>query len=402
MKRDMALNVFGSFLLTAAIQLVCYPFLALYYDADYYGTILLLIGVLNMVSGLLSSSLNNSRLVLQKHYEESNLGNESYASGDFNIILLGFELIAGATGLFLAFALGETILNAFFCFVVAFLIVVNGYHAVSFRLVIDYKKILLMNVVKALGYLLGLFVFRVTNVWLMPFFIGEGAGAAYCAFQAFTFREPRRITSRFSVTLKEVTMLVGGYAASSLTQYADRLFLYPVLGSSSVSCFTVASYLGKTAGVVAGPISGVLLSYYSKDKNEISLRTLFSRSVAMCIGLLVCLVLVIIVSEPVLGFFYPGLVASALEYVPLASAAAISAVFCGLIQPMLLSYAKPICQSIVQGSFLVLYVALGYLAVCFGFGIAGFCVAVLAANIMRAAMMIVFTARGILTSSSVA
>ena len=55
--------------------------------------------------------------------------------------------------------------------------------------------------------------------------------------------------------------------------YLDRLLLLPILGGSAVSVYTVASFAGKSLGVLMTPMAGVLLSYYAQKDYVMTRKT---------------------------------------------------------------------------------------------------------------------------------
>ena len=382
MKKDMILNILASGINVVVVQLLCYPVLAYIFGSDEFGVILLVMGVVNMIGGLFSISLNNSRLISQRKYS-SGCG---WADGDFNVLLLALQGVGLIVVLGICLALGLSAVKSILVSVSFFLITYGGYHSVSFRLIIDYKKIVLLNAVRGVGYLLGLAVAYCFNEWTAPFIAGELCGCIFLSRNGHTPKEPMKVTSRFSGTLKDCAMLIWGNLASSIAQYVDRFLLYPVLGAASVSSYTVASYLGKTAGVVANPISSVLLTYFSKETGGVEMRLFCKRVIAMGLFLLIAYACLVFLSEPLLYILYPTIAAEALPYVPLATGGVVVSVFCGFLQPMALSYARLKWQPIIQFTYLGIYMMAAFLLLT-PFGLMGFCAAGLIANSYRALLM---------------
>ncbi len=378
MKRDVLLNVVASCLTTFVVQLVCYPLLASMLDSEGYGRLLLLMGVSNLVSGFLAVSLNNGRLLSQEVYPSG----RGYADGDFNAMLSALQIFGGIAVFAATLVVTESLFESILLALITITTMFCSYHGVSFRLVIDYRRVLIMSVVQARGYLLGLFGCRVTGVWEAVFLCGQLFGCAYLFATASTVREPFDLTPRLGRAMRDYTALSLANLASSLTQYADRLLLYPILGSSSVSYYTVASYLGKTSGVVAGPISSVLLTYYSKERRGVARVDVIKRLAVMALLLGMLYVAVVLLAGPLLSFFYPTLAGDSLPYVPLASGAAVLAIYSGFVWPMVLSYAPRHWQPFIQVGYLVAYVLLALVG-CQIWGLWGFCFGAVIAGAFR-------------------
>ena len=66
------------------------------------------------------------------------------------------------------------------------------------------------------------------------------------------------------MTLIKYIILIFTGLSTTLSTYLDRLIIYPLLGGDAVTVYTVASFFGKSLGIVMTPIAGVLLGYYAQ------------------------------------------------------------------------------------------------------------------------------------------
>ena len=384
MKKDMLLNIIASLASTFAVQLFCYPLLSGMMNADDYGLLLTVIGLCNTCANIFGTSLNNVRLITQQSYERLRV------AGDFNLVFVAITIISSAISAAGAIALGYAPITGVIVGLIAIEAVFVAYHSVAFRLEINYKLVLFMNSVRAIGYLLGTLVAVLSQFWPAAFLFGEGASCLYLLFNSSTAREPYVKTGLFRSTLRDYAFVAWGNCAGGIMMYMDRFMLYPLIGPSSVAIYTVASYVGKSIGIVFNPISSVLLTYYSKESNGVSLRTFYLRLATMVACLALMLLSVVAVSRPLLSFLYPSLVDDALLYVVPASLAAVLSVLCGFIQPMVLSYAKSYWQTVIQIAFLSSYLLFGVIGIALN-GLMGFCISLVMANAFRAILMFVVT-----------
>ena len=82
--KDFFYNILASVILTGVMQVVVYPFLALKFNNQEYGTLLTIMGIANTVIVAFGNTLNNVRLIVNNDYEREHL------EGDFNGLLFLF------------------------------------------------------------------------------------------------------------------------------------------------------------------------------------------------------------------------------------------------------------------------------------------------------------------------
>jgi O-antigen/teichoic acid export membrane protein len=270
--------------------------------------------------------------------------------------------------------------------VTAALVLWRAYYSASYRIRIDYRKNLLSSVFSVVGYSLGLALARATGQWTLAFITGELFACAYIAFTGHIVREGTGRTDLMGHTLRKYILLFSGAALGSLSLYMDRLLVYPMLGGTEVSTYTVASFLGKSAGLLMGPIAGVLLTYYAKA-TTLS-RGQFARQVsAMVVTAVSAYALILLIGKPITIALYPTIAASAMPYFAVANLASIAFVAGNMIHPSVLRFCDLKWQPAIQGAYLISYVVLGVLGTHL-YGLWGLCWAVLAVNTLRGVGMI--------------
>ncbi len=377
---DFISNIFASSLMSIVLQLVIYPLFSMKLSSGQYGLILAVMGVVNTFIGAAGNSLNNVRLVCNNQYGQNE-------NGDFNILLaIGSMVAMSFCLLVMKIYLEMSFDTSILVLLALFLGILRSYYCVSFRLILDFKKVFFCNLCISAGYLAGGMAFCLLGKWILVFIIGELAGLIYLKKHSFVVSTELHSTSKLGETSKVYMNFAGAALIGSAIIYLDRLFILPVLGAGNVAVYSVSSVFGKTIGMAMLPVAGVLLGYFAQKEFYMS-RKIFN--IISGFSFIVCALFYVVslmLSKPVIGILYPSLVNSAKQYMHLANLAAIMEVFSGMLSPIILKYSKPYWQltvSIVYGGLfcsLGIYFSLKY-------ALLGFCYAALIANGIRAAIL---------------
>ena len=374
---DVGLNILAAGAPVIVMQLIVYPYLAKYNSAETYGVLLTVIGIVNMLLGVFGTSLNNVRLMQKKRYEEKNV------TGDFNRLLIISAIIAVVSlSAFLFWFPQISVVTRVLLLVFVLLGVIREYFTVSYQLVLNYKKNLIARLIVCAAYLAGMFFVQFTVWWPLVFICGEVAGCIYIFCTTRLHREPLKRTSLFKETKnKFITLIFASVIVSSLL-YIDRLLIYPILGADNVAVYTVASFFGKSLGMVVVPLVGVLLSYFAQ-KSFVMNRRIFLRMNAAALGAGAIFVLFSYYAAPwVTGILYPTLIDAALPYIFIANIAAIINAVAMMAQPSILQYCKTSLQMPIQLTYAISYIGLGIILM-YQSGLIGFCYAAVIANTIR-------------------
>lgn len=375
--KDFIYNILASFALTGVLQIAVYPFLAYRFDAQEYGTLLTIMGIANTIAMALGNTLNNVRLIMNTKYDEKKL------QGDFNFLLI--------IAIVLALVIAEIVAGVFvrlspenligIGLYIIFLIL-RSYYCVQFRIVLNFKNMLFAFLISAMGYLFGLLLTYKTAIWTVPFVMGELFFCIYVVLYTDLYKEKYILTELFPETIKKYLILIVSGLVGNLLTYLDRLLIYPLLGGDAVTTYTVASMFGKSLGLVMTPIAGVLLGYYAQ-KDFVMNRRLFWGINGITFGISFLFILFAIPVSPfVLQILYPTVYEMALPYVFLANLAATINIMCSLTQSAILKFAPTWVQLIKDVVYVVSYIA-GSLFLLGRFGLWGFCIAAIIANLLR-------------------
>lgn len=379
---DSILNIVSTTIPIAIIQLIIYPFIAGKLGDNGYGLMITLVSLVNLTSRPFGNVLNNIRLLYNNDYEKDDL------EGDFNILLT-----AGLAINSLAMVIGTIYyegsfspINVLLIILISALNLIREYMIVSFRIKLNYKHILLDNILLVLGYFVGLFFFDVTGYWQLIYLCGYLISLLFIMKNSTLIKEKLIITPLFKKTgHKSVVLLVATFL-KSITGYADKLIIYPLLGPLAVSAYYSATILGKIISMGISPISSVFLSYLSNMKKinkKNFVKILLVTSITALIGYIIC----IIISEPVLMILYPDWASESLKLIYITTASAVIGVVCSIINPIILRFNNVNWQLIISISDIIIYI---FLTIVFYnlYGLTGFCMGILISNIFKLILMI--------------
>lgn len=379
--RDFLFNITAAVLITGVMQLILYPYLAQIFNANEYGEILTIMGIANTVIVSLGNTLNNTRLIVNSDYLEKE------EQGDFNLLLLmscgvSIIIIIGVTIIF--FDQEPVIIAGLILFVM--LSIVNTYYSAEFRLVLSFKKILLQNIIGAGGYLIGCLILAPVRIWIIPFLLAALWQLIFLFFNTTLFLENWSRTSLFRTTVSKYLILILTGLSGNLIVYLDRLLLFPLLGGSSVSVYTVASFFGKTLGIVMTPIAGVLLGYYAQQGFLMSRKRFWYINTISAIGGAIFIIISFVCADFFTNLLYPTLFSQAEKYILIANFAATISAVCTLTQSALLKFAPTWVQIIKELVYISTYIGLGLILLS-KYGLMGFCLAAVLANSCKLAVL---------------
>lgn len=380
---DFLYSIIANALPIVVLQLLVYPFLAGHLNPILYGKILTLMGVVNAVSTSLGGSLDNTRLIKNMNYVESN------EKGDFNIILLGIIFLSALFAIVSSsYILGLNFGTTFSTMIMATLISMHSYLAVSYRLVVDFKKNILSNIFAALGYLIGVIVLIKTQIWQMAFILPSLMSIIYLISSYNVLNEPIRKTKFFKSTFITFIWILSSSIVVNILNYMDRFILYPMLGAESVTIYSVAVFFGKTLSMIFLPVSGVLLSYFSQSDFEVGKKKFFHLNL---VALMMCLFFIFIsnlVSLNITSLIYPTIIDMAKPFLFLGNMAAIIGISSTLAVPFVMKYAPPIWFFIINLTYAGIYFLLGWILLS-KYGLFGFCIAMTISNLLKWLLIVI-------------
>lgn len=373
---DFVISILASVIYTFARQIVVFPLLAARLTEADYGTLLTVVGLANVCTAMIGSSLNNIRLIENSRYQESGV------QGDFNAL----SLLGSGISVLFALILGTTFaLPPFTTALLTLYLVVSNlyqYATVFFRLELNFKRSFRCNALVSAAYCAAALVFATMELWPAIFLAGEGAGLLFVWKTTPFAHEPVTRTPRFRSTALSMLTFMATNAISNLLTYADRMILYPILGAEAVSYYATAAFFGKSAGVIMVPIAGVLLGYFAQEGFKAS-KKLFAVINGLSLLCLAVFLLGCMLFAPwVTRFLYPSLYVGAAPYILPANLAAAISIAGNMAQPMVLKGCSIRWTLLTQALYGISYLLLSWLWLP-TYGLLGFCWAAIASGAVR-------------------
>lgn len=378
--QDFILNILASILLTAARQIVVFPVIANTFTDSEYGTVLTVVGIVNVCTAVVGSSLNNIRLIQNPKYEGQKL------CGDFNLLCFCGSLIEMFVLVFISklYALTNTTL----ILLIVYVFVSNFYQygIVFFRLVLNFRQILACNTIVSVIYVLSVFVFSSLKLWPLIFIAGDSTGLVYVCMKTRFYKGELKTSVFFKDTIKMFAAFILMNIIGNLLTYADRMVIYPVLGAESVSYYSTAAFFGKSAGILMTPIAGVLLGYFTQPDFKPTARIFTVVNISSLAILSAFLAVCVLVGPWFTRILYPSLFEQSSPYIFLANLAAVISIASSMSQPMVLKTC-PIWYNVL----ISLVYGIVYLSLAVKFmssrGLNGFCWAAIIANATKLIML---------------
>lgn len=379
---DAFLNIVATTLPIILLQLIIFPVLANKLGNAQYGLFVTFVSLFTVVSHPFGDALNHVRLLENSNYERRNI------KGDFNLLVIA-SLIINSIIMFFGVNYYEkniTFISIVLIIVISCLNLLRVYLIVAFRITLKYRDIFINNLFIVAGYVVGFICFFVTDYWQFIYILGYLFSIIHVKRNSNIMREKLIITPYFKLTTyKSFVLYISGLLKSSLA-YADRLLLFPLLGPKAVSVYYSATIIGKIITMGVGPVSSVILSYLTKIE-EIKRKSFYYllaiTSILGVAGYFIC----ILISYPMLEILYPNWAEESMSLIYITTASSIFGVMSVVIHPLILRFKSINWQMVIGGINFIVYIISALLFYKL-YGLIGFCIGILIANIVKFLLMI--------------
>lgn len=233
----------------------------------------------------------------------------------------------------------------------------SSYYSVYFLIHLDYRRVLITSVLKTAGHAAGFLLFLITGWWYFVYLLGYLLATVYIFAKSSMYEEPLVRTPLFGRVVKDEAFLAASGFCSTLTSYADRLLLYPLVGGAAVSVYYASTIIGKLIFLAASPASGVLLSYLGRKTRLAtdSIKTMLVSS--LLIGVVLYFISVII-SRPIIAVLYPDLVQEAMSLIWITCATSVINSISSIVNPVIIRFCSMAWQLVLSAVSVACYVAI--------------------------------------------
>lgn len=297
---DSLFSIFGLILMNVIVQFAVYPTWNRVLGSEAYGNILYNISLINIAAISIGTSCSYVRMKASATEPTMNTPYLAYL-GLSSALMVPFVALLKLTGL-IRLDLVETILYA----AVMCLTMWRCYCDVEYRLSLNYKGFFVYYAAIGAGYLLGILLFKLTNLWPLALLPGELAGVGLVLLRGRVLRRDIPANRENCLPVWHmILVLLGSEILSTVVFNGDRLLLQ-WLDSAAVTTYYLASLLGKTVSLITTPLNGVIIGYLARYKGGITRRLVGIVALAalgiIAVGTLCCT----IASHIIIPILYPG------------------------------------------------------------------------------------------------
>ncbi len=373
-----------------ALQFVVQPYIAATAGPEENGLFLTLYNIVKLCVSVLVAPLANVRLLNKKNCEQNPLHDRGFNA----LFLLVSSVALAVCAIFCLLYRGASADLWAVLRLVGFLLLVcaHDFFAISFRLHINFKIILIDNALIVGGMLLGLLLFRFTGQWEWVFICGYIMGLTFVLINTHCWRRGVRLQD-VRCCIKQYGQLCASAGLNNATVYCDKLLIYPMIGGYAVSVYNAAAVVSKMVSLVSIPVRNVLLSYVvDKDRFTLPHKGRAKLWLLAGSGLVVCYGAFYVVSLVFCRLLYPQYFEAAQHYIPFILLAVIMETVSYIINVVLLRFAPSRVQIWIYGGKVVTYLAgVMLLSGWLQMGLFGFCSAILiAAGVQMAVVLTCF------------
>lgn len=374
---DSLWSVAGLVVMNVALQLAVYPIWERRLGGAALGDILYLISLMSIFSVSMGVSVGYARLRL------------SAAAKTHNVPYLVILACASLVALDVAFVISmlggvdmsfpETLLFGFLMCATMW----RYYADVEYKLYLNYKRFFLYYALIGVGYLAGILIFLLTELWALSLLVGELFGLAYVSLYGRIFRiDGEPFTPAFDSAAKLSLIFFCSEAMSTFIFNADRIILKSLLGAVAVSDYYVASLLGKTVALLTVPLSGVLIGYLAKYKGALTRKRMDIITVVSGFAVLIGTGICTVASQIIIPILYPHQLDRISQYFVEANLAQVLYFVASVISVILLRFARSKYQIYINTAYAVFFVLICIPCALLG-GFGAFCTGLVITSLVR-------------------
>lgn len=365
--------------MNGVLQVLVYPLLNRFMGSDQLGELLYLMGLVAILCPSVGQALNTSRLVVRRDYEVKN--------GDYNILLLLFGGVGTAVTLMVGKNSMASVSVIFWTVLLLMTTIFRYYGDVEYRLNLNYRNYFNYYAVLTAGYVAGFGLYFLTKNWFLVFVTGEVAALVYLAATGTVFHGFFRRSSWFGTAFQRGGFLVISYLITNLTLNIDRLVLEHLIGHLAVTQYYVTSLIGKTLVLLVAPVNTIIISYLTRKQERMG-RKQFLQFTGIGVGVSLVFFIGSQIGTPLfVWLFYRDLYESVKGMMTVVNLSQILGVLSAYLFIVVLTFTEEKWQLILQILHLAIITAL-VLLFTKNSGIMGFAEAVLIANAIRVAAVI--------------
>lgn len=378
---DLIYSMAAVIILNGVTQLIVNPYMDNIMQ-DSYGTVLYLFSIVSVMAASFGTGANYSRMMSQTKRKATN--------GDYNIFLCAIFALCVIVSAVSLILVGWFNLPQFIMFTILMIVsVARFYGDVEFRMNLNYKGYFIYYTSIAVGYLIGLLVFRFTKVWGIVFILGESLSILYVKFRGSIFKKPYfKRSEYFKANIISMLVLSGTELIGALILHADRIMIRLMIDEEMTRIFYKASLMGKVIALLTVPLNGVIIGYLARYKGKFTTKKFLNiTGITVLIGI-VFTIGCTFASHIFVLLFYPHDYITARPYFLIANAGQIVFFISNTLMVILLRFSGEKYQLYINIVYAVLFVAI-VIPMTYFWGLFGAAAGLLSVNVIKFAIVTV-------------
>ncbi len=345
--------------------------------ADAFGIALSVLSIIAIANNACGYAAGCARLL------DSQKGHTN--NGDYNLMLVIMGVICAVIGTVYLYTLGlfSPLTVLLFC-LLSFFTMLRFYSETEFKIKADFFRYMIYYVLISVGYILGVFLFKLSGQWMLAILTGEVLCFVYAVFKSKLYRPPFfKITEKFKGIFSSISFLLFSTLLENTTLHADKIVLLAITGNGEVvTTYYIASLVGKVIAMLTTPINAIVLSYLVKYKGSLTKKLWTIVTGAVTIGAAIVFAGCLVVSPFVIKLLYSENYAEAMRYLVPAILGQVLYFASGVLINTLLRFKGERDQFIFNAIYAVEFFVCVAIGTVLG-GLAGFAWAVVLANGIR-------------------
>jgi len=348
---DLIYTIGATVVMQIVLHIIIYPLITRIYGESVTGNILYFMGIVYIFPQAIGSAISNVRLVARKKMETSN--------GDFSGILMATSVLLACFSYIISYgevkSISFAILFAFFSVVYS----LRLYAQVEFRLNLNFKGYFIYYLIISIGYLIGMILYFITDVWVLIFLVGELSALGYSIIKGNLFKREKAIGDVRYICENVGLVMFSLLIRDGVNQF-DKVILKLLISAEIVTYYNALSVVGKSIQMLVGPVNTLILSYLSVKTAKIE-RAFFKKFTVCSLGIGILALLGCQIATPLyIKLFYGGFPTEIMSYCILINAGLILGFVASLFTSILLSHGETKIYTAIQTVWGVSYIVLAY------------------------------------------
>ncbi|MBE6546238.1 MAG: hypothetical protein E7668_02205 [Ruminococcaceae bacterium] len=367
----------------AVIQFFVYPQMEKKMGAAAFGVALSVLSVIAIANNACGYAAGCARLLGTEKGQTNN--------GDYNLMLIIMGVICAVIGTVYLYTQDLLSLTSVLLYwLLSFFTMLRYYSETEFKIKADFFRYMIYYVLISVGYILGIFLFKLTDQWMLALLAGEVLCFIYAVIRSKLYRPPFfKITKHFKGIFSSISFLLFSTLLENTTLHADKIVLLAITQDGEVvTTYYIASLVGKVIAMLTTPINAIVLSYLVRYKGALTKKLWSVVVLAVAVGGAAVFAGCLLVSPIVIRILYSESYAAAMPYLVPAILGQVLYFASGVLINTLLRFKGERDQFIFNALYAVEFFVCVAVGTALG-GLMGFALAVVLANGIRFAAALI-------------